>query len=766
MVCSGRRVPWMIAVVVACGIVSAESVAAASEFEARVVDDGGEPVAGAEVTFLEWNEERTTDDEGWVRVEATFGGEQTILVEVEGMEPTWAEIDVDADAPGRRTLTVGADDEIDEQVVGDDESESEAEDDEAIFVETTTASPLENPVDYQPLEILDGDDLQRRSANSYGQMLDGSPGVTARSFGPAPSRPVIRGLGGERVLVLQNGERTGDVSSTAHDHHISVDPLEADRVEIVRGPASLLYGSSALGGVVNIMDERIPRSWDDGLFSEVSLYGGAGQMTGAGAATGGYGFDSSAVRARASHRQAGDMRTPDGMIPDTGIRGTTADIGASTETDRGLFGASAGFQDLDFGLPEDVDDPDESVELQSRRFFAQTHAERDLSGFFEYLEWRLLANRYDHEEIETEFGPGGDVVDRDLELAYDIWAASSTLTAQHGDVGPFERGAVGTQVRFRDLQLAGDEVLSPDAREGSVAVFLFEEAAITDRIHLQLGVRPELDIMQPRANDEFDAPDDTRISPTLAASTGLHLEATDRLEFGVQLARAHRAPIVEELYSDAPHLGTGQYEIGNPDLGHEIGYGGDLYTRWSGAVIDAELSGFVNHIDDFIFLSPTGDIDGASDYPIFEYESADARLVGGELSLTARPWRSLEFGTVVDYVRGQRLSPNLQDLPEMPPLRGRVEFGWNGPEYWAMTGLRTAAGQDRTAPDEAATDGYALVDLEAGLRLMDVGVGVHKLGGRLDNAFDTAYRDHLSRVRGLASPMPGRSLHATYRWIY
>ncbi len=658
--------------------------------------------------------------------------------------------------------------EVDKQSDSDDASEQpdDTETTDDVVVRTTAASPLDNPVDYQPLETLDESDLQRRASNSYGQMLDGSPGVAARSFGPAPSRPVIRGLGGERVLVLQNGERTGDVSSTAHDHHIAVDPLEADRVDIVRGPASLMYGSSALGGVINIMDQRIPRAWDEGPFSEASVYGATGQLSGAAAATAGYGFEDSAVRARASHRRAGDMRTPDMTIPDTGIAGTTADAGASTRTERGLFGMSLGLQDLSFGLPEAMDDPDESVELQSRRFYAQTRAEQELSGFFEFLEWRLLANRYGHDEMEYDLGDAGEVVDEELELSYDIWAVSTSVTALHGEAGPIDRGAVGAQFRFRDLGVGGVEALSPDAREGAAAVYLFEELPLSETVRLQLGARPELHVMQPRANELFDAPDSTRISPTISGSAGIHVQLTDHLELGSQLARAHRVPIIEELYSDAPHLGTGQYEIGDPDLANEIGYGADVFTRWKSEVVEAQIAGFANYIDEFIFLSPTGEDDADSSYPIYEYESADARLFGGEFSTTVTPWLDLQLGTTVDVVYGQRLTPEVQNLPAVPPLRARFEAGWNAPEYWAMATVRTAAAQTRTAPDESDTDGYALFDLEAGFQLDGDTSGAHHFSVRLDNAFDTAYRDHLSRLGGDFSPMPGRSLHATYRWVY
>ena len=726
---------------------------ASSELTVSVVDEDGDALAGADVTFLELNKEVTTDESGRLMLKDVFRGTHTVLIEVDDREPKWAEIDIGSETSQETQFVVPS---TARQL-------TEPVSSEGVELRTTSASPLSNPVDYQPLQTLDKLELQKRSANSYGQMLDGSPGVAARSFGPAPSRPVIRGLGGERVLVLQNGERTGDVSSTAHDHHIAIDPLEAERVDIVRGPASLLYGSSALGGVVNIMDERIPKEWGDGLFSEAALYGATGQTTGAAAASAGYGFESAAVRGRVSQRLAGDMQTPDGVMPDTSIQGTTADIGGSTRTANGLYGASLGFQNLTFGLPEAIDDPDESVELRSQRFFAQTHAERQLDGFFESMEWRILANHYGHDEIEIEPGPDG-ILEEELELGYDILAASTSLTLPHGEVGPVDRGALGVQLRARQLALSGDEILSPDSREGAAAIYIFEEIPVGQIVRLQFGIRPELHIIEPRANDSFDAPDERLHSPTLSGSMGVHLQPASNLEAGAQLARAHRAPIIEELYSDAAHLGTGQYEIGDPTLQNEIGHGVDAFIRFSTDILETEFSAFYNHITDFIFLEPTGEEDAASGYPIHQYQGADARLIGAESALKIRPWRDLELRSTVDVVRGQRLSPTVENLPAIPPLRGRFEGGWNAADYWAMTRVRSAASQSMTAPAETGTSGYALLDLEGGLRLHRS--GAHHLSMRFANIFDTAYQDHLSRVRGLTAPMPGRALHATYRWTY
>ena len=235
------------------------------------------------------------------------------------------------------------------------------------------------------------------------------------------------------------------------------------------------------------------------------------------------------------------------------------------------------------------------------------------------------------------------------------------------------------------------------------------------------------------------------------------------IEIGTQLARAHRAPILEEMYSNAAHLGTGAYEIGDPDLGNEIGHGVDAFIRLRPGPVYFELAGFYNRVSNYIFLEPTGEFNESSAFPIYRYRAEGADFLGGELSL------GLDIGAFkvksgVDYVRATRQNLAGSPLPSIPPLRTRLDVGADLERFWLGTTARYVFAQERTAPGEFSTPGYALLGADGGLRFD--AAGLHILSLRVENALNATYRDHLSRVPGRDVPMAGRNGQIIYRWIY
>src|SRR5690554_5248907 len=216
-----------------------------------------------------------------------------------------------------------------------------------------------------------GEEIQRRSEPSFGEMLNGQPGVAMRSMGSAPARPVIRGMDGDRILVLENGERMGDISETSADHSISLDPLAASRVEVIRGPASLLYGSSALGGVINLMTTDIPDQWEEGLSGVVSAQGATMNNMGAGFGRLTYGGEKNAFSGRMALREAGDITTPEGKIPGTFMHNYDGSLGWGMNHKKLNGGLSLSVSDQAFGIPESIDVPEESVEIRAGRMALQ-----------------------------------------------------------------------------------------------------------------------------------------------------------------------------------------------------------------------------------------------------------------------------------------------------------------------------------------------------------------------------------------------------------
>ncbi len=628
-----------------------------------------------------------------------------------------------------------------------------------------TASPVGSPLGYQAAQSFSLEELQKRSASSFGEMLNWEPGVAMRSFGSAPARPVIRGFDGDRILILENGERTGDISEVTADNVITVEPLSANRVEVVRGPASLLYGSSALGGVVNIFTEDVPAIWSRGLSGTLALSGASMNRSGTGFGRFTYGGSSWAATGRLSFREAGNIRTPEGILPDTDIANITGSFGSAFRNENFSGGLSLGAFDMKYGIPEKIDDPDESVEIRLNRYNLQGNANWNRKGFFDNIELRFNSSRYSHKEVEIELEPDGSI-DEDVELDITQYSVSSTLTLRHRGTGILERGALGVYGYLRDVKVGGDEALTPDSRSNFLALFLFEEIHVTDLVHLQFGSRVELQDIHIRENELFPDLNERRTTTTFSGAFGINFRFSGSFEVGSQFARSHRAPLVDELYSDGPHLATGAYEIGNPDLKNEIGHGVDIFVRYKSDRLRTEVAGFYNDIDNYILLRPTGDIHPGTGLPVFIYEADDAVLMGGELSLETLLTQDIRVRSSIDYVRGRRRYGDSRGLPLpfIPPFRGSLEIHYEKPAWWAGIVTRYAAAQNRVAPGEETTAGYILFGLDGEYRFD--GSGRHIVSIRIDNLFDTKYRDHLSSVEDRNFPMPGRDINITYRWTF
>jgi iron complex outermembrane recepter protein len=629
-----------------------------------------------------------------------------------------------------------------------------------------TATPLRSEVSYQVARSFDREALDRRSAGSIGEMLDGEPGLAMRSMGSAPSRPVIRGFDGDRVVVLSNGERMGDLSETAADHAISLDPLALRSVEVVRGPAGLLYGSSALGGVVNLITSDLPTDWEPGTTGHVSAHGAS--VNRSGAAHGGvtHGADRWGITGRMSIREAGDLRTPEARLPGTGLSSFDGQTGFGFRSD-GLEGAlSISAQERSYGIPEALDDPLEEVEIRTRHQSLQGVVRRNVAGGGDTndIELRFNAARFGQKEAGMALAPSGGVLTEDIGLEFDQWSVNGTLTLRHRAVGPLDPGALGASFRGRALEVGGLEAFTPGSRETTLGVFAFQELPLSDALRLQFGARTETRWSRTLPNDDFPDTDVRRTSSALSGSVALNFRPAEGWEAGIQAARAHRSPTLEELHADGPHLGAGAYEVGDPDLREEIGHGADLFVRRTGHRTSLELAAFVTRISDFIAFQPTGEVDPGSGLPIFRYEPSLARMHGGEATLAVRMARGLTARLGADYVRGVQLNAERTPLPSIPPLRARLGVEYEDDRWWGGFTGRAVSRQHRVAPEEDPTGGYALIDAAVARSLGDS--GQHRLTLRIENLTNALYRDHLSRVEERGFPMPGRNVSLVYRWSF
>ncbi|TVQ50305.1 MAG: TonB-dependent receptor [Saprospirales bacterium] len=627
-----------------------------------------------------------------------------------------------------------------------------------------TASPVGSGFRYQAAQVYSGELLRQKVDMSLGVMLDGEPGLSMRSFGPAPARPVIRGFDGDRVLVLQNGERMGDLSGTAHDHVVALEPLATDRIEIVRGPSSLLYGSSAIGGVVNLMTSDIPPHWNRGAEGRISLqgatnnnmFGGFGKLT--------YGWDNHAVTGRLSYRTSGEVRTPEGKLPGTEMENFEGSLGWGFRGAGYTGGIAFMAMDMVYGIPEEIDEPDEFIEIRLDKQMAQARVDFDLGGrFFDQLEFRINGGRFFQQEIEAEIEDDGSI-DEDVELEFTQVSMSSTVLLKHQPFSIFDRGALGLNVYGRNLEVGGDEAFTPGDKNINIALFTFQEIPLSNKVRLQAGVRGESYNIRTISNEFFPDIDETRSGFNFSASTGLNFRPNENLEIGVQLARAFRNPSLEELFAFGPHLGAGAFEIGDPNLDVEVSYGSDAFVSWRNENFHIEAAAFFNHIEDYVIFQSTGMEDDASGLPIFNYLADQARMMGGELNLSWKATERVLITSGIDYVQGDRTGTVSEPLPFIPPFRFRTGIRWDNNRTFFGVDMRAVAEQDRVASEEDPTPGYTLFNAEAGYKFDEA--GRHSIVIKGQNIFDKSYRDHLSRVRERGNPMPGRNISLAYHFIF
>jgi iron complex outermembrane recepter protein len=625
-----------------------------------------------------------------------------------------------------------------------------------------TASPTQSGFRYQPDQVYTGESLQRRAEASFGEMLNGEPGVAMRSMGSMPARPVIRGLDGDRILILENGERMGDISETSADHSIALDPLATSRVEVVRGPASLLYGSSALGGVINLMTTDIPDNWDPGSSGIFSLQGATMNKMGAGFGRFTYGTDNFSTSGRFAFRQSGDITTPDGLLPGTSMQNYDGAIGLGFKNTSLHGGISLSLSGQNYEIPDNVDDPNEGIEIRLKRQALQGRFAFERKGFLDKGQVRFNAARMFQEEVEYEIV--GGIPDEEIGLEYNKLSFSSTLTMQHKPFGFLDRGAMGVNLHGHEMQMGGEEIFTPGERRVSLGVFTFQEIPVSRIMRLQFGLRLDFQYTGALSNEIFPDISSSRSAVNYSGSFGFNHRPIEGLEVGGQFARSHRNPSVEELFANGIHLGAGVYEIGDNTLKDEVGQGVDLFFRWDKGILQFELAGFVNYFRNFIIFEPTGNIDFGSGLPIFQYEGDEARLLGGEFSLSVQPVKKLKMGIGLDYVDGRRIKNGRQYIPFIPPFRLHTDLEYDFGSFWLGAKTQMVTTQNKVAPEEDITEGYVLLGMSAGYRVNAAGRHVIILRG--DNLLNTRYRDHLSRIEDRNFPMPGRNISLAYRWFF
>ncbi|MBI4500986.1 MAG: TonB-dependent receptor [Gemmatimonadetes bacterium] len=718
-----------------------------------VTDSAGSPIADVQVIVTALNRVATTDDEGHFVFQGLPLGSYHLRAQRIGYAPAHADV------------TLGASDtEVTVSIV------MHASPLQLNPIQVTATPTGTDPRDVpQSVVSLSGEQLARAAGASLAQTLAGEPGIAVRFNGPAASAPVIRGLQGERVLVLQDGDRAGDLSSTAPDHSVSVDPLTATRVEVVRGPASLLYGNQALGGVVNVISNDIPSEHPthvDGYLASQAESVNPG-VSGAGGLTVPLG-GSLALVARGGGRHSDEMRMGGGGqllnsffrnyygVGGLGFAGTTANGGVIYR-----------YYHQNYGLPSAGG---ESARIEGQRKEVQGRSDFTInSALLTSLRVSGTAQWYGHAEINQETADTNtsfSLKTQTVDLLGHITTGSST-------------GAIGASGIFRQYAATGEEALTPAANSNGAGAFLYEEIPLGARedpdaavTKLQFGGRFDSYRIASQAGDpKFGLPTSITFN-TFSGSMGLMVPAGSRFSLSGSVARSFRAPSVEELFSNARHEALGTYDVGNPALKAEINQGAELIVRLHSGRANGQLAGYYNSIQNYITPNIVKDTVlpgnlGSDTLPLNRVTQADAMLRGFEGSLEVQVASHVVLGAMGDLVWGE-LADSQEPLPYMPPARiggsarfddGRTSFGVDYRHGFAQNRVPPAVSPDD--PSGIATGAYDLVNLSIGW-VVNLGGRTNSLTLRLDNAFDERYRDATSRIKTFAFSA-GRNLALVYK---
>lgn len=614
----------------------------------------------------------------------------------------------------------------------------------------------------RPVSVLAGDELQREMEATVAATLASMPGLAVASMGPAVSQPVIRGLTGDRVLILEDGTATGDASNSGSDHTTALDPSSARRIELVRGPGALLYGGNALGGVVNVIRDEIPSAVPHHTTGAATLQTRtvtgalAGSATALFAAT-----DKVPVRVEVAARTSGDLKTPDtlrntdGRLRNTDSRLWSGGAGVAYVSGWGHMGGSVRGYLNEHGIPGGfVGGHAEGVRIEMQRAASKfrTVVDRPVA-ILDNLRFDATYTWYRHREIE-----GSGI----LGTSYLQQAASGDVLGRHGEWGPLAAGAVGARVSWEDFRYGGG-LRTPATRRFKAALYMLEEVDLGPA-KVEWGLRYDWTLADPLKEDPDSDIGDIRDRGfhALSGSLGVLYNHGSGLTLGASAVRAFRTPDVNELYSEGPHLAAHVFEVGNPDLEAEVGRGIDLFLRFESDRMRAEVTGFYNDIKGYLYGEDTGRPSPVL-LPVYQFRGNDAVFSGFEADVDAHLWRGLALEAVASSVSGN-LKGTDQALPLVPPLRRRVALKYERPLWFIRGEAEMAARQDRTGEFETTTDGYLVYNAAAGARLT-FGGRLNVLAVSLDNATDTEYRNHLSRVKEIM-PEAGRGLSVTYRVVF
>lgn len=600
---------------------------------------------------------------------------------------------------------------------------------------------------------VSGRELRKNLGVTIAETMQSEPGIEMRSMGPAPSRPVLRGLSGDRLLILEDGQKTGDLSATSADHAVAIEPINAQKIEVIRGAKSILFSSNTLGGVVNVVNENIPTErienfhGTSGLQTESVNFGLAGNISLH------IPLKGLSVKFDGSLRNADDVSTPSGKLQNTQIETMNSNLGISWFKPKSFFGIAGSFYNSDYGIPGGfIGAHPNGVKIEVKRKHFEAENRFEVFGD-KKLEFQYSFSDYKHKEFE-----GNGLVGVD----FSVFTYNLLGKIHFEQSGIFEKGTLGFWSELRDYA-SGGFTYTPETIEKSVAMFYYQKAKL-GKVDIGGSLRFDFRNITPSKNDQGIVQNVGEIrSKNFGGSSGI-LESSYKFDSGVStgaiLTKTFRAPNLEELFSEGPHLAAYTFEVGDADLKSENGFGTEAFLKFENERGFVEATVFRNEISNFTFAKATGDTSWRTLLPIYQYTGLKALMHGFEVGFDWKVFPKIFVDGSLSFVKGD-LTEIDEAIPEMPPLSGNFNARFKRNLFTFGAGIDFARKQNRLGEFEQKTDGFLIYNL-FGSYTFNFGNLTNSIDFGVENLTDEEYRKHLSKVKSVM-PEPGRNFKLLYK---
>jgi len=742
------------------------ATAASAQTISGTVQSGGKPIVGATVRLLELDRAERTGARGEFTFSGLPMGGYTLFANASGYASSSKMIELSGRA-------VRAAFDLTPSAVA-----------LSTIVVSASPTPRSSTDLYQSVDSKSQIDFLNSSGTSFAEKLSDLPGVSVRGNGSAPSRPILRGLTDNEVLVIENGLRMGDIATFDPAHATPLDALGVAQVDVVRGPAAILYGPNTLGGLVNVITNIVPEVSSRPVSGTVNIEGNSVSGEYSGFWRNVWSGSNSAFSVSAGMLKAGDIGIPSGTYEDPGSgasfslkampqsdqRSSEAGAGFAHQGEFGMWGLGVKHFEMNYGVPGVPPNPDwENVPPATSRISQQRNT----------LEWRSLFNAggsfvravklnasyndYTHSEFPTAQDSSG--VSDPQANHFHKRAFNGVLQFQQQRRGNTD-GAFGLWANIEDLAIEGDQPLGPNSLTTGLAGYLFEEFHMSPATRFSAAARFDYNNIQTRpysasTDPTFQTISVARTTNAFTGSVGAVQQFTPEVSGSLNLARSFRAPTVQELFANGLDAASGTYSIGTASLGPEAGFGVDATLKGEYSRVSFEVSPYVNYINNYIYGFLRGDT--IDDFPVRQFAATNARLMGFEASVALQPWDNFAIKASGDYVNAEDTQHNVP-LPFTPPLRGLLRGTYQNAMWMGMVEWRMAASQTRLGDGDTPTPGYTVMNLGVGMKFSQGGV-VHDISVHVDNVFNTVYRDNLSVIKDFI-PQPARGFRLNYEIVY